>query len=119
MWDSVTVGKWSSALVVLLASVGLGACSATASPTPTRPPICSNFSGFELSLASDQGGQASPVKAAGWFAIHGGVPNIPTGEWREANSNVQGATVYSGKTILHVVRGSDGTWQVDSGKRCS
>jgi hypothetical protein len=113
------MGKWSSALAALLASVGLGACSTTASPTPTRPPICSTYSAFELSLVSDHGGQPSPVKAAEWFARHGGVPNIPTGEWSEANSNGQGATVYSGKTLLHVVRGSDGTWLVDSGKRCS
>ncbi len=54
-----------------------------------------------------------------WFAIHGGVPNIPAGTWHEANRNGQAATVYSGKTLLHVVRGSDGTWLVDSGERCS
>jgi hypothetical protein len=119
VWDSVTVGRWALAVWVLLASLGLAACSTTASPVPTRPPICAAYSGIEHSLVSDHGGQSSPVKAAEWFAIHGGVPNIPAGKWHEVNHNSQGATVYSGKTLLHIVRGSDGTWLVDSGKRCS
>ncbi len=85
----------------------------------SAPPVCSVHSGFELSLAHDYGGQSSPVKAAEWFARQGGVPNIPAEGWHETNLSVQGATVYSGETRLSVVRGSDGTWQVDGGMLCT
>ena len=113
------MGNRSSGLVALLASVGLGACGTPASLTPARPPNCSTYAGFALSLGSDRGGQASPMEAGRWFAVHGGVAKMPSGEWSEANRNGQGATIYSGKTILHVLRGPDGTWKVDSGRRCS
>ena len=113
------VSRWSPAIPVLLASLGLGACSAAAAPAPHRPPTCSKFSGFELSLVSNQGGQPSPVKAAEWFAAHGGEDNIPSREWSKVSQDNQGVTVYSGKTVLHILRGADGTWLVDSGKQCS
>jgi hypothetical protein len=83
------------------------------------PPACSVHSGFELSLAHDFGGQPSPVKAAEWFARHGGVPNIPRLGWHESNRDGRGATVYSEGTRLSVVQGSDGTWQVDGGLLCT
>jgi hypothetical protein len=85
----------------------------------SAPPVCSQNTAFELLLAHDYGGQPSPVKAAGWFARYGGVPRIPTEGWHEANRNGAGATIYSGETRLSVVQGSDGTWQVDGGIRCS
>ena len=113
------MSRWSCALATLLASLGLGACSTTAVQVPMRLPTCSTYSGFELSLVSDRGGQSSPVRAAEWFAIHGGVPNIPATQWSKASIDGTGVAVFSGKTVLHVVRGTDGTWLVDSGKHCS
>jgi hypothetical protein len=85
----------------------------------SSPPVCSQNTAFELLLAHDYGGQPSPVKAAEWFARHGGVPSIPRAAWHEASRNGPVATLYSGETRLTVVQGSDGTWQVDGGIRCS
>jgi hypothetical protein len=82
-------------------------------------PVCSVHSAFELSLAHGYGGQPSPVKAAEWFARHGGVASIPSDGWHETNRNGQGATVYSGETRLSLVQGSDGTWQVDGAMPCT
>jgi hypothetical protein len=42
-----------------------------------------------------------------------------SGVWDEASRNGQEAEVYSGHVIQHTVEHTDGTWQVDSGKRCS
>jgi len=63
-------------------------------------------------------GRASPVDAANWFAVHGGVHGMPTGRWHEADRGGHGATVSSGTTLLHVVQVTGGTWLVDSGKHC-
>jgi len=108
-----------AALAVVLVPLGLDACSTAAAPAPNRPPTCSHYSGFELSLVSDRGGQSSPLKAARWFAVHGYVANIPTAGWNEEGQDSQGVTVYSGRTTLHFIRGTDATWLVDSGKHCS
>jgi hypothetical protein len=108
-----------AALSALLLSIGLAACSTTSAQMPMRAPNCSTYSGIELSLVSDRGGQSSPDQAAEWFAVHGGVPNIPATGWIKMSTDSNGESVYSGKTVLHVVRGADGTWMVDSGKRCS
>jgi hypothetical protein len=80
---------------------------------------CASKTGFALSLASARGGQPNPVAAAHWFARHGGVPGIPAGGWHQTSRAGGGATVASGPVTLHVVQGSDRTWQVDSGTRCS
>jgi hypothetical protein len=83
--------------------------SAASPPTPT-------CSGFALSLASDRGGQSSPVNAAAWFAEHGAVPGIPDVGWREVRTGKAEGTVESGGVQLHVLQGPDQTWQVDSGQ---
>jgi hypothetical protein len=75
-------------------------------------------SGFALSLVSDRGGQPTPVRAAEWFARHGGVSGIPAGGWREIRREGSGAVVASGPVTVHAVQGPDRTWQVDSGERC-
>ena len=85
----------------------------------TSRPSCTHRTGFELSLASDRGGQPSPVKAATWFAAHGGVQGIPLGGWLVVGRNRDGTTLRSGSTTLHAVQGSDATWQVDAGSRCT
>jgi hypothetical protein len=75
-------------------------------------------SGFAASLATDHGGQPSPVAAAEWFSGHGGVGGLPRSGWREDGRDQNGATVRSGDTKLHAIQGSDKTWQVDSGTSC-
>lgn len=112
--------KWLCVIAMVAAPIGMGACTATgASPTTTGPPVCSTYTAFAVSLVSNRGGMATPEKAAEWFAVHGGVSSIPKGGWLEMSREKQAATVYSGKTILHVAQGPAGTWQVDSGKHCS
>ncbi|MGZ4538817.1 MAG: hypothetical protein ACXVX8_03780 [Blastococcus sp.] len=73
---------------------------------------------FSLSLASDHGGQPSPRAAAEWLSGHGGVGDLPRSGWHEDGHDESGVTVRSGDVALHVVQGSDGTWQVDSGSWC-
>jgi hypothetical protein len=80
---------------------------------------CRTGSGFALSLASDRGGQRSPVRAASWFARHGGVPGIPHSGWRQVSRIGKAAVVKSGMVTLHVIQGPDRTWQVDSGHFCA
>jgi len=87
--------------------------------TPTRstsPPACS--SGFDLSLVSDPGGQPDPPSAAEWFAAHGGVKGLPSSDWQVIARDVEGVTLESGRSTLHVVEGRDKSWQVDSGSNC-
>jgi hypothetical protein len=83
--------------------------SAASSPSPAS-------SAFALSLASDRGGQSSPVNAALWFAEHGSVQRIPKTGWKEISTGNAEATVQSGGVQLHVLEGPDQTWQVDSGQ---
>jgi hypothetical protein len=89
-------------LVVLLA---------TAACTP-----CSQSRGFSLSLANGSGGESSPITAAEWFAVHGGVwSDIPTTGWHVIGDPGPATDVRSGSMTLQVLQGSDGTWQVVSG----
>lgn len=76
---------------------------------------CSTCSDFALSAVSDTGGQSSPVAAAKWFAVHGGVADVPRAGWQETGRDQNGATVKSGGQTLHTMQGPDGTWQVDAG----
>jgi hypothetical protein len=83
--------------------------SASSSPSPT-------CSAFALSLASDRGGQSSPIKAASWFAQHGSVQGTPKVGWKVVSTGKAEAAVQSGGVQLHVIEGPDQTWQVDSGQ---
>jgi hypothetical protein len=100
-----------------VAAVGPGQKTGTKGRRPTHV-VCAQRTAFELSLVSDRGGQPTPLAAATWFADHGGVGGIPRSGWRVTGQNHDGATVTSGRTSVHAIRGSDGTWQVDSGTTC-
>jgi len=112
---------------VILAAGACGSRSAGGEPVPaagapsqasTTTSTCGSGSGFAVSLVSDRGGQPTPVRAAQWFATHGGVPGIPADGWRETSRSDGNALVASGSVRLHVIQGTDRTWQVDSGERC-
>ncbi len=92
------VGGIVAAATLTLSSCGFGSCG-----------------DFSLSLASGTGGQSSPVAAATWFAVHGGVPGVPRSGWHETGRDQTGATVRTGGATLHAVQGPDRTWQIDSG----
>lgn len=105
---------------VVLAVAGCGA-SGNGEISPGSPRVqarCEHGVGFELSLASDTGGQPTPVVAAAWFAAHGGVQDLPKQRWYVIDRNQDGVVLRAGSSSLHVVQGSDGTWQVDSGIHC-
>jgi hypothetical protein len=115
---------------LLAGAVATGACGSLSASTPDKPaaastpaatntPGCVRGSGFALSLVSDRGGQPTPVRAAKWFARHGGVSGIPVAGWREVGREGSSARVASGPVTVHVVQGTDRTWQVDSGQRCA
>ena len=71
---------------------------------------------FALSLAKDSGGETSPITAAEWFAVHGGVwSDVPTTGWHLVGSPGPTTDVRSGSMTLQVLQGPDGTWQVESG----
>lgn len=109
---------------LLTGLLALAACGSDAAPAAPAPVVhaasssCARGSGFALSLASDRGGQPTPVTAAAWFARHGGLTGIPAQGWRQVSRSGSGATVESGAVTLHVIQGPDRTWQVDSGNRC-
>jgi hypothetical protein len=106
---SVAVGVGVTSMPLTAAS-GTGVNSSASSPPS---PTCS---GFALSLASDRGGQSSPINAAVWFAQHGSVQGIPKFGWQEVRTGGAEATVQSEGVQLHVIEGPDQTWQVDSGQ---
>jgi len=111
----------SCLFVGLLAITACGSNAAPAGPATvvhTAGSSCANGSGFALSLVSDRGGQPTPVAAAAWFARHGGLTGIPAEGWRQVSRSGSGATVKSGAGTLHVIQGTDRTWQVDGGNRC-
>lgn len=105
-------------------TLGLAACGSAVSEAggdrvrPSRAivrAVCSQRN-FELSLVSDRGGRVTPVAAASWFAVHGGVQGIPMRGWKLMSMNTNGASLTAGNVTLHATRGVDGTWQVDSGR---
>lgn len=101
------------------AVAGIGAAHGTAHIPATPASPCRHRIGFELSLVSDTGGQAAPIAAANWFAAHGNQSWVAAHGWHRLARSNEGATLRSGSSTLHVVKGSDGTWQVDSGRQCS
>jgi hypothetical protein len=114
------------ALVIAVGACGSGSesnadtsAADARSPAGATSPACASGSGFALSLVSDLGGQPTPVRAAQWFARHGGVPGIPLAGWRQIRRHRDSALVVSGPVTVHVVQGPDRTWQVDSGERCA
>jgi hypothetical protein len=82
--------------------------------TPSR---CAGH-GFSLSM-SGTGGQPSPLAEAGWFGVNGQVPGVPKSGWRIISQTADAAEAQSGGVVLHLVRGLDETWLVDSGSTCS
>ncbi len=88
----------------------------TSTTPPASPSPCSHSRGFSISLTRDTGGEASPIAAAEWFAVHGAVwSDIPTTGWRVIRIVGPAADVQSGSMTLQAARGPDGTWQVLSG----
>ena len=100
----------AAAAALVLAGCGSAHVAATA---------CSSRTGFALSLVKDRGGQATPVAAAIWLGSHGSIRGIPRRGWRLVSETRDGATIASGRTSVHAIQGTDGTWQVDSGYACS
>lgn len=102
--------------VLLIAACGSwsGRAGTRGSPEPTGS--CRNFG---LSLVSNSGGQVSPLTAARWFALHGGIDvPLPSSGWMEQGHDSIGVILRSGTATVHAVQGSDRTWQVDCGKAC-
>lgn len=104
--------------MALGAAVAVSACGSTAMTTTQAHGACAQRTGFELSLVRDRGGRPTPVAAAEWTARHGGIAGIPSSGWRLTAQDGGGATVTSHQSVLHAIRGTDGTWQVDSGTIC-
>jgi hypothetical protein len=124
VWDSEGMRRWLFLAAVAVGPISLGACTTTSGlPTSTGPtigpPACSNYSSFALSHVENSEWKATPVEAAEWFGGNPGMPNIPRTGWHEATRDSQGATVYSGRIILHVIQGPDGKWQVDGTRLCT
>jgi hypothetical protein len=105
-----------------------GAAGASESPNggahPSVPPggmgNCVAAQSFSIELPSNVGGWSSPVIVSGWFIRHNVFPGFdrPATGWRVVDRSGSGVTTQSGKTMLHVVRGVDHAWQVDSGVHC-
>lgn len=84
-----------------------------------HPVSTTSCSGFALSLASDRGGQATPLAAAQFFVAHRQRAfAMPGSGWNVSARDGNGVSIRSGSSTLHTVQGTDRTWQVDSGKTC-
>ena len=87
---------------------------------PYRFPVDSssriNSKGFELSVASADGGRPTPLDAAAHLRVPG--VSVPSSDWLIASADSTGTWVLSGRTYVHAVQGSDGTWQADQGMVC-
>ncbi|PPK90880.1 hypothetical protein CLV92_12110 [Kineococcus xinjiangensis] len=94
-----------------MATLALGLVVAIGS-APRSETSCSDFA---VSLVSDRGGKPSPVEAAEHLVRHRSVVSGLTGAWEEIERSDAAASVRQGRTVLHVVQGPEGTWQVDSG----
>ena len=94
------------------------AAETSSAATAAAAPVHADCRGFSLSLVSDRGGQPTPVAAAVWFAAHGGVGDVPRSGWHEEGPDETGVVLRSGLATVHVIQGSDRTWQVDSGQSC-
>lgn len=106
-------------LPVLLCSCG-GALSLRPAAAPSGHCGTGNDNGgFALSLVTDTGGEETPEQAAERFIRTGGVWSAPVAGWRTESRDANGTTVVSAQSFLHVIQGSDQTWQVGSGYRCS
>lgn len=106
------MGKVAEAAGVAIALLLIAACGSSPDPTGTTgsPEPTPTRSAFALSLISDRGGKATPVAAARWFVLYGGVHfPLPKSDWEEQHRDVSGATLDSGRSMLHVVQGADGT----------
>lgn len=106
------------AVAAVLVVGGCGPSSAEDVAATTRSvPTCQ---GFALSLASDRGGQPTPIEAVRHFLRNGAPPaGLPTSGWTAQPGEPTGSTTLrSGDATLHVMQGPDGTWQVDSGQSC-
>jgi hypothetical protein len=84
---------------------------------------CRNFQIFSVSLAKDGGGAATPLDAASDAATTGGFGwDLPADGWvviGSPDTNASEVGLRSGDVELHAFRARDGTWLIDSGKRCS
>jgi hypothetical protein len=82
-------------------------------------------SGFEFSIAGGASGSADPAAAARWFVRHSEVSGFgtPASVWRVTEVGHDAATVVDlarvdGTVLLEAIRLTDGTWVIDSGRRC-
>lgn len=76
-------------------------------------------SAFALSLPPGWTGLPTPLAAAEWSAVHGGLDDrLPPAGWADAGTDEAGALVRSGEWTLHVVQLPDRTWAIDSGTNC-
>lgn len=93
---------------------------AVRTPTTLEPPSpAPGCPAFSLTLVSTRGGQPTPLAAVQWFQRNGNVGvDLPSSGWREDGRDATGVLARSGRAVLHVLRGPDGTWRVDSGRAC-
>ena len=78
--------------------------------------MCSQGRSFELSLASDIGGQATPEDAASRARVPGFA--LPKSGWQIVSPMGASVSLRSGGYQVHAIQGPDKTWQVDSGGHC-
>src|SRR5258708_6611161 len=107
----------------LLASSAM-ACGASSSAPPVGAPgaqsSCRVTTGVSLSLASSEGGSATPTAAAEDFAVRGrAIFPAPDTGWRIISSDSNGTLMRSSVIELHAFQGPDGTWQIDAGHHCA
>ena len=76
--------------------------------------------GFAASRAVEGNGSAGPIAAARDFELHGDIPGFgtPASIWTVSAQRYGAATLVSGRVSLHALQMRDGTWWIDSGKRC-
>lgn len=104
--------KYQEDEVACQRSLGVNLPGPAASQAPDLADPCKGetTTGFELSLVSSTGGARTAQEAAEEQSGRSG--------WRVQREDSNGTTLVGDRATRHALRGSDNTWQVDSGTDC-
>ena len=97
---------------------GLVAAAALVGALPMATSCGADCSGVVIDYGSDLHGSPTAAAAVDDFLGRDGLAGLPRSGWHRDGPDQNGVTFRSGRAVLHVIQGSDGTWQVGEGRTC-